>query len=91
MNVEGVVSFVVAPVGFDDVDDDLDLYTYESEADQLDFSQTVYDDCVLRLSAKPLCNEKCPGFEYEESLPGEIRVTEKMDTRWSALTTIKNR
>ncbi len=92
VNVEGIVSFILAPFGFEDIgDDDLDVYLYESETDQIDFSQTVYDDCVLRLSAKPLCNQECLGFQYEDPLPEEVQVSETMDTRWSALTTIKNR
>ncbi len=91
--VEGSVSFVIQSSKLEDMSDgDEDVYTYESEEDKIDFSQTVYDDCMVRVPVKPLCDIECRGFEYVQSheVPEEPEMP-KVDSRWSALTQLKNR
>jgi len=93
-SVEGSVLFVVQSSSYGDYDDDdIDVYTYKSEDDRIDFSQSVYDDCMVRLPIKPLCDTICTGYEY--SLAKEqVAQSEISDagSSWSAaLNKLKNR
>lgn len=89
---KGSVEFTLQSSDAEDMgSDEVDTYTYETEDDVIDFSQTVYDDMMVRLPSKPLCDEACPGFE--NPLVDEDEVEEEpeteIDSRWAALSKLK--
>ncbi len=91
--VGGTVEFTLQSDESEDMgSDDVDTYTYETEDDMIDFSQTVYDDMMVRLPSKPLCSITCPGFENPAAVPEEdeeVEQKEEIDPRWAALSKLK--
>lgn len=95
VKVPGSVEFTLqsAEVDEDVASEEVDTYVFETEDDQIDFSQTVYDDMMIRLPSKSLCDENCPGFEKTaESVEDELQSDEQepaIDPRWAALGKLK--
>ncbi len=68
-----------------------DCYRYEELQDEIDIAQTIYDDLMLRLPQKSLCDEACEGLDApveEEEIPAE---QEAVDPRWAALKKLKEK
>ncbi len=70
-----------------------DCYVYESEEDEIDFSQTLYDSMMLRLKYKSLCSNECVGLVENLPVEEEEKVEEEtpLDPRWAALGKLKKK
>ncbi len=73
------------PRGF--TDDDTLEYVYDSDTQELDLRQAVFDELMTALPMKPLCREECEGVGGGTS--GED--TAHVDPRWDALRKLKDR
>ena len=68
--------------------DDVDTYTYQTEDEEIDFTQSLYDHAMTRLHSKPLCSLSCEGFV--KYLPQEeVEEPQELDPRWAALKNLK--
>jgi uncharacterized protein len=88
--VEGVVEFILLAEGEEDMEtDSVDCYFYETEEDEIDFSQTLYDDIMIQVPIRALCRYDCPGFSVEDSKDVEEKEVTDTDPRWAALSKLK--
>ncbi len=85
----GTVEFTLQSTETEDMgSDEIDTYTYETEDDVIDFSQTVYDDMMVGLPSKPLFSIRCSGFENPAALTAEdeeFDQKEEIVPRWAAI------
>ena len=91
-HIVGDVKFILQSSDSEDISsDDVDTYTYEFESDQIDFSQTIYDDIITRFPVQPICSHDCKGYsEYiVETEDEEVVEEHSIDSRWNALKKLK--
>ncbi len=93
VEVAGEAEFTIQSKDAEDMgSDEIDTYIYETEDDQIDFSQSVYDDMMTRVPAQPVCDSTCAGFTNPTEAPEEEEVEEQetaVDPRWAALGKLK--
>jgi uncharacterized metal-binding protein YceD (DUF177 family) len=72
--------------------DDVDEYFFDDEHQEVDISQSLYEEVMTELPMKPLCREACPGVA---PAAGGVRPSatreEAIDPRWEALRRLKQR
>lgn len=67
------------------------VYTFDESTESVDISDALYDEIMLSVPMKPLCDESCGGGPVE----GQTLVQEDkdilMDSRWSVLADLKKK
>jgi uncharacterized metal-binding protein YceD (DUF177 family) len=76
----------------DEAQSDIDEYFFDDEHQEVDISQSLYEEVMIELPMKPLCREACPGVT---PAAGGVRPSatreETTDPRWEALRRLKQR
>lgn len=96
-SLSGTVSFILQHNESEEeyADGESDCFIYEHEDEQIDFSQTLYDDIMLRVGYKAICDPNCKGLENplkdEDEAPEEKEDEKPVDPRWAALGKLKKK
>jgi uncharacterized protein len=60
-------------------------FSFNDSTDEIDIRSAVFDDILLSLPLKPLCDEACPGFPLPGSVANENQEKRCIDPRWENL------
>jgi uncharacterized protein len=72
---------------------DVDEYFFDDEHQEVDISQSLYEEVMVELPMKTLCRETCPGLMPAAGgvRPSAVVRGEAADPRWEALRRLKER
>lgn len=72
--------------------DDTNICFYSHEDETVDTRHFIFEDVIVSLPIKPLCNESCKGIDYKANdHKKDLSDENSIDPRWEALKKLKKK